>query len=208
MKCGFYLTVQLSDEDVSEERVKRVLDSAKEVSQKAGRNIKPKFLDASRRGWNMTTALPELRGLPSGLVLDGELVAWKDREPYFPLVCRRVLNRDASVPIRFVVFDLLWREGDDLTPCPYSERREALESAKLDGSAWTTSETFDDGPALFTAVCRLGYEGVVAKNHASTYRPGERGWVKVKNPDYWRRDSEMEAMQKAAERRARAVRFV
>lgn len=156
----------------------------------------------------MTTALPELRGLPSGLVLDGELVAWKDREPYFPLVCRRVLNRDASVPITFVVFDLLWREGDDLTPCPYSERRAALESAKLDGSAWTTSETFDDGPALFTAVCRLGFEGVVAKNHASTYRPGERGWVKVKNPDYWRRDSEMEAMQKAAERRARAVRFV
>ncbi len=31
----------------------------------------------SRRGWNMTTVLPELRGLPAGLVLDGELVAWK-----------------------------------------------------------------------------------------------------------------------------------
>ena len=41
----------------------------------------------SRRGWNMTTALPELRGLPGGLVLDGELVAWKGSEPYFPHVC-------------------------------------------------------------------------------------------------------------------------
>src|SRR6187551_3318182 len=30
----------------------------------------------SRRGWNMTELLPELRGLPPGLVLDGELVAW------------------------------------------------------------------------------------------------------------------------------------
>jgi bifunctional non-homologous end joining protein LigD len=29
----------------------------------------------SRRGWNMTTVLPELRSLPAGLVLDGELVA-------------------------------------------------------------------------------------------------------------------------------------
>jgi bifunctional non-homologous end joining protein LigD len=29
----------------------------------------------SRRGWNMTQVLPELRGLPSGLVLDGELIA-------------------------------------------------------------------------------------------------------------------------------------
>jgi hypothetical protein len=35
----------------------------------------------SRRGWNMTGVLPELRGLPSGLVLDGELVAWKGSEP-------------------------------------------------------------------------------------------------------------------------------
>ena len=41
----------------------------------------------------MTSVLPELRGLPSGLVLDGELVAWKGSEPYFPLVCRRVLKR-------------------------------------------------------------------------------------------------------------------
>jgi bifunctional non-homologous end joining protein LigD len=28
----------------------------------------------SRRGWNTTEVLPELRKLPSGLVLDGELV--------------------------------------------------------------------------------------------------------------------------------------
>jgi bifunctional non-homologous end joining protein LigD len=34
----------------------------------------------SRRGWNMTTVLPELRGLPAGLALDDELVAWKGRE--------------------------------------------------------------------------------------------------------------------------------
>jgi bifunctional non-homologous end joining protein LigD len=46
----------------------------------------------SRRGWDMTSVLPELQALPSGLVLDGELVAWKGSEPYFPLVCRRVLN--------------------------------------------------------------------------------------------------------------------
>lgn len=31
----------------------------------------------SRRGWNMTPVLPELRSLPTGLVLDGELVAWQ-----------------------------------------------------------------------------------------------------------------------------------
>jgi bifunctional non-homologous end joining protein LigD len=38
----------------------------------------------SRRGWNMTEQLPELRYLPGGLVLDGELVAWKKGVPHFP----------------------------------------------------------------------------------------------------------------------------
>ncbi len=57
------------------------------------------------------------------------------------------------------------------------------------------SETFDDGPAHFTAVCELGFEGVVAKNHSSLYRPNDRGWVKVKNPSCWRRDAEREAMK-------------
>jgi hypothetical protein len=38
-------------------------------------------------------------------VFDGKLVAWKGSEPYFPLVCRRVLNRDTSIPLTFVAFD-------------------------------------------------------------------------------------------------------
>jgi hypothetical protein len=28
----------------------------------------------------------------------------------------------------------------------------------------------------------------------------ERGWLKVKNPNYWRRDSEIEAMQRSRKR--------
>jgi bifunctional non-homologous end joining protein LigD len=64
----------------------------------------------TRRGWNMTPVLPELRALPSGLVLDGELVAWKGSQPYFPLVCRRVLNRDMSVPL-YRVNDLFQYTG-------------------------------------------------------------------------------------------------
>jgi bifunctional non-homologous end joining protein LigD len=157
----------------------------------------------SRRGWNMTPVLPELRALPDGLVLDGELVAWRGSEPYFPLVCRRVLNRDMSVPLTFVVFDLLRRDGVDLTRAPYAARREELESLKLHGRAWTTCERFDDGRALFAAVCQLGFEGVVAKNHSSLYRPNDRGWVKVKNPNYWRRDTERETMARSTSGRQR-----
>jgi len=157
----------------------------------------------SRRGWNMTSVLPELRELPSGLVLDGELVAWKGSEPYFPFVCRRVLNRDMSIPLTFVIFDVLRSKGVDMTERPYRDRRRKLERLLLNGNAWTTSETFDDGHALFEAVCRLGFEGVVAKSHTSLYRPNDRGWVKVKNPNYWRRDAEQEAMSRKHERRVR-----
>jgi ATP-dependent DNA ligase len=153
----------------------------------------------------MTPAVaPELQTLPAGLVLDGEIVAWREREPYFPDLCRRVLNRDGSVPITFVAFDLLRLDGTDMTKRPYSERRSLLESLGLHGPGWTTGEVLDDVPALFDAVCALGLEGEVAKKRSSHYRPGERGWVKIKNADYWRRDAEREAVVRSRERRARA----
>jgi ATP-dependent DNA ligase len=41
--------------------------------------------------------------------------------------------------------------------------------------------TFDDGPALYEAVCERGLEGVVAKREREPYRPAERQWVKTKN---------------------------
>jgi hypothetical protein len=63
----------------------------------------------------MSTVLPELRSLSTGLVLDGELVAWKGIEPHFPLICRLILNRDMSIALTFIVFDLLRLDGTDVT---------------------------------------------------------------------------------------------
>jgi bifunctional non-homologous end joining protein LigD len=108
-----------------------------------------------------------------------------------------------SIQLTFVVFDLLRADGEDMTGRPYVERRERLEALELHGSGWAISERFEDGLALYSAVCKLGFEGVVAKNHASLYRPEQRGWVNVKNPNYWRRDFEREAVARSWERRAR-----
>jgi hypothetical protein len=77
-----------------------------------------RLVGRSRRDWNMTPVLPELPKLPTGLVLDGELVAWRRRVPWFPNVCRRVLNADLSVPVTYVVFDLLQIDGTDLQRPP------------------------------------------------------------------------------------------
>ena len=156
----------------------------------------------SRRGWNMTEKLPELRYLPSGLVLDGELVAWKKGAPHWPLLTRRILNGDRTVAITFMAFDLLELDGKSLLNTPLAARRSLLESLDLNCSYWMTPETFADGPELFVAVCEHGLEGIVAKRTTSPYRPGYRGWVQIKNPSYWRRESEIELIRRQRERTA------
>ena len=45
-----------------------------------------------------------------------------------------------------------------------------------------------DGEALFTAACRMGLEGIVAKRKGRAYKSGRcTTWLKVKNPAYTRR---------------------
>jgi bifunctional non-homologous end joining protein LigD len=121
----------------------------------------------SRRGWDMTPSVGELAALPPGLVLDGELVALRRGRPHFPLVCRRLLQRDASVPLTYVVFDVLALDGEPTTGLPYAGRRALLEALELGRGPWFLTPTFDDGEALFEAVCEHALEGVVAKPLAS-----------------------------------------
>jgi len=145
----------------------------------------------SRRGWNMTSLVPELEALPPGLVLDGELVAFNDDGlPWFPSVCDRLLHGDRSIPLMLIVFDLLQQDGESMLHLSYRQRRERLEAVKLQGPCWHTADMFDDGAALYASVCERGMEGVVAKPTGGAYRPGHRGWLKIKNPAYWRRDEE------------------
>ena len=147
----------------------------------------------SRRGWDMTPLVPELASMPLFATLDGELCAFgPDGSPDFPLVCERMLMRRPGITLTYLVFELLSLDGRDLTGAPYSERRAQLEALNLNGVYWQTPETFEDGAALFDAVCAHELEGVVAKRRSGRYRPGERGWVKTKNRSYWRYEMERE----------------
>ena len=56
-----------------------------------------------------------------------------------------------------------------------------LEQLDLETERVRLVATFEDGEALFAAVCERGLEGVVAKRERDPYRPGERVWVKTKN---------------------------
>jgi bifunctional non-homologous end joining protein LigD len=141
----------------------------------------------------MTDLVPELEALPISATLDGELVAFgPDGSPDFPLLCERMLMRRPGIAVTLMIFDLLSRDGCSLLDEPYSNRRHELEALDLHDVRWQTPETFDDGEALFEAVCAHELEGVLAKRRDSRYRPGERGWVKTKNKTYWRYNLERE----------------
>ena len=86
----------------------------------------------------MTSVLPELEDLTSGLVLDGELVAWRGSEPYFPLVCRRVLNRDMSIPLTFVIFESSRTRASTSRRVPMASAAVSSSASGSTGPAWTT----------------------------------------------------------------------
>src|SRR3954447_12872383 len=137
----------------------------------------------SRRGWNMTPLLPDLAAaLPADVQLDGELVALDlDGRPDFHRLGARMLHGRAGIAVTLFVFDVLAAEGLPVTLSPYADRRAPLEQLDVEGPRVRLVATFEDGEALFAAVCERGLEVVVAKRDRDPYRPGERQWVKTKN---------------------------
>jgi bifunctional non-homologous end joining protein LigD len=156
------------------------------------------FQARSRRGWDMSHLLPEFhRSLPESVHLDGELVALaEDGRPDFHRLSSRMLHGRRAIALTLFVFDVLAVEGLSTTMQPYSERRALLEELELERQHVRLVATFEDGEALFAAVCQRGLEGVVAKRLRDPYRSGERGWVKTKN----------RATARFAEERNRSVR--
>jgi bifunctional non-homologous end joining protein LigD len=153
----------------------------------------------SRNGNDVTPAYPELSALNRALgsraaILDGEIVAFDESgRPSFEALQPRMHQRGEaavrrlmrSIPVTYVVFDLLWLDGHSLMDLPYMERRERLgELVGLDGEHWRTPELqVGDGAGLLAATRELGMEGIVGKRLNSRYTPGRRGggWIKVKN---------------------------
>jgi bifunctional non-homologous end joining protein LigD len=131
----------------------------------------------------MTGLLPELaEALPVDVQLDGELVALDpDGVPDFHWLGSRILRGAAGVAVTLFVFDVLAVEGLPVISQPYQERRALLEQLVAENEQVRLVATFEDGQALFDAVCDRGLEGVVAKRLRDRYRPGDRGWVKTKN---------------------------
>src|SRR3954463_626091 len=133
----------------------------------------------SRNGKGLTRYFPELRFPPGRYVLDGEIVAasFDTLGQRIHPAASRIARLAEETPATYYAFDLLARDDDVLMELPYLERRAALEAiveapVELTPMVRTPDEA---EPWLLEA------EGVIAKEAAAVYRPGERvGMVKIK----------------------------
>jgi len=149
----------------------------------------------SRKGNDITVTYPELRPLGEELGstqvwLDGEIVAMQDGRPSFSALQQRMhVHNDrqarglaSSVPVTYLVFDVLYLDGRSCVDLPYTERRELLAGLELRGPSWNISPSFDgDGAAVVETAREQELEGVIAKRRSSRYFPGRRtaDWVKI-----------------------------
>jgi len=139
----------------------------------------------SRGGKPLGRYFPELRFPAGRYILDGEVIIDDpDGGQDFDALQQRIHPAQSRIallaertPARYVAFDLLALEDDRCLERPFAQRRSVLESRVPDAIEITPLTTT---PAEAQPWLRGG-EGVVAKDLAAPYRPGQRsGMVKVK----------------------------
>ena len=139
----------------------------------------------SRSGRPLRRYFPELEFPAGRYVLDGEIVIHGESgRQEFDLLGQRIHPAASRVamlaertPATFIAFDLLARDDDVLLDLPYLDRRAALETL--------VEPPIELTPMVLAAEDAEHWlqeaEGVIAKEAAAVYRPGERvGMVKVK----------------------------
>jgi DNA ligase 1 len=141
---------------------------------------------------------PELSGAldqikAQEVILDGEAIGFDPRSgkllPFQETITRKrkhgIEAAAGRVPLRFFVFDVLYKDGENLLNVPLVRRRQILEETIGKGSVIQVTEcmvTDDPGELKEYHRKQLGQalEGVVVKKIDSEYEPGRRGWSWVK----------------------------
>jgi ATP-dependent DNA ligase len=150
----------------------------------------------SRNERPITRYFPELieplkTALPERAVVDGEIVIMTADGLDFDRLSNRIhpaasriTKLSQETPAAFVAFDLLAEGARDLRERPFETRRELLEAKlKPNATVHVTPRTRDPQAAAvwFEQFEGAGLDGLVVKDVNGTYRPGERGWAKVKH---------------------------
>ncbi|MEO7615820.1 MAG: non-homologous end-joining DNA ligase [Streptosporangiaceae bacterium] len=182
-------------EDLNQWALELKWDGVRALSYLSGDGVKV----CGRRGSDVTSRYPELAALADLIpaqeaILDGEIVAFADGKPSFERLQRRmhVARPDPqlirSVPIRYVVFDLLALDGRSLCDLPYRERRALLQeldiaAGPIEVPPYLPADDAEQVVELLAYTKEEQLEGLVAKRLDSRYQPGRRvtTWRKIKN---------------------------
>ncbi|MDP3259484.1 MAG: ATP-dependent DNA ligase [Thermodesulfovibrionales bacterium] len=128
-------------------------------------------------------------------IIEGEALAYNESTgELFPFQITIQRKRKHGIeelakeyPLRFFAFDILYADGEDYTPKPFSERRERLKKIIKKNPVIEPSELFitdrhEDITKYFEDAIARGLEGVVAKRLDAPYAAGGRNfnWIKLK----------------------------
>ena len=143
------------------------------------RNLK----DLTRQFEPVAAAVAALRA--PRLVLDGEIAAFDERLVSHLAYLRGRSKEQVLTPPVLVAFDCLFARGRDLLREPLRRRRAVLEKelTGAEGPLLVARRLAPHGLEAWEEVKAHGWEGLIAKDPASLYKPGERtrSWVKVKH---------------------------
>ncbi len=96
-----------------------------------------------------------------------------------------VEKKAKEIPLRFQIFDIIYKDGSSLMDIPYYQRREILRETVESGKLLVVDEALvTDNPGVINKEYRKkvkqGLEGVIVKRFDTPYVPGRTGWRWVK----------------------------
>jgi bifunctional non-homologous end joining protein LigD len=137
----------------------------------------------SRSGLDYTKRYPPvceaLATLDHELILDGEVVVFNGEGiPDFDALQK---YNGARTPVSYCIFDVLWMDGRSTTHLPLTERMALLKELLGDSKVLRFSESFENGPELYSQALERHLEGIIAKKKDSPYIEGDRSysWLKI-----------------------------
>ncbi len=160
------------------------LDGYRILARKQGKQIKL----LSRNNLDWTAKAPhivrELARLDaSDVILDGELVVFDEKGISTFQELQNAQKTPSEAKMKFIVFDILHLNGNNLRVLPLSDRKKILRRVCTRSLKSIIVNPFvsGNGPDAALTACRQGLEGIISKRANSLYQSG-RGvdWLKIK----------------------------
>lgn len=126
--------------------------------------------------------------IPANVILDGEIVAFKNGLSNFSRLQQRMHARtkeEASktrIAVYYYIFDIMYLDGYDLTQLPLITRKHILRKViSFKKPLRYTQHTLKASASYFRAICKKGWEGLMVKDKQSTYQSKRStDWLKFK----------------------------